>query len=532
MIKCPNCSTENRDQAKFCDECGFPLTGKIAEAAQDISSALTAQLAVVENEEEAEQETREELAEESGASEADAESKEHELPEESEQDTGEIESDLFEDEEEFIAVDPTMPFEEIPEDVEGAPEEGDEDLPDADKAESEEAEPYSDPDDVDIETDYDLYAPGATRIDLSGIDERVYDDLTGYIPEIELSDESSVRDGLTMQFEAIEEEVPAKAKTFKAKEKEPFSISVAPATRKRLLIGAAAVLVVAIVAFATYQMELWGGKSIPNVVGMTEAEATSVLSGQGFKVRSAQVKSDDTEGLVLVMDPSSGSRISTDEEVVIHIATARSIPNVIGKSEAQAVVAFTDEGYENVKYEKELSSKPEGTVISVEPAVGSRAKSSAEIVVKVAQPFAVPDISNMYLDEAQETIEAAHLVPEIRIVYTEDYPDGNIMGTDPATGTKVEEGSTVYIEIARSRAAELESAARAYLAPGATISIGLQGYQVESLETVKYAGGNTVSYTMYAKPYITAFGETAFFSTQILSGQIEFDDSNNVLSIS
>lgn len=27
---CPNCRTDNRDGAKYCDECGFPLAGKIA----------------------------------------------------------------------------------------------------------------------------------------------------------------------------------------------------------------------------------------------------------------------------------------------------------------------------------------------------------------------------------------------------------------------------------------------------------------------------------------------------------------------
>ena len=26
-MKCPNCETENRESAKFCDECGFPLLG-------------------------------------------------------------------------------------------------------------------------------------------------------------------------------------------------------------------------------------------------------------------------------------------------------------------------------------------------------------------------------------------------------------------------------------------------------------------------------------------------------------------------
>ena len=35
-MECPNCGSENRDAAKFCDECGFPLGGAIARFAASI----------------------------------------------------------------------------------------------------------------------------------------------------------------------------------------------------------------------------------------------------------------------------------------------------------------------------------------------------------------------------------------------------------------------------------------------------------------------------------------------------------------
>ncbi|WP_241675531.1 zinc-ribbon domain-containing protein, partial [Gordonibacter urolithinfaciens] len=30
---CPNCRSENKEGAKFCNECGFPLTGRMAAVA-------------------------------------------------------------------------------------------------------------------------------------------------------------------------------------------------------------------------------------------------------------------------------------------------------------------------------------------------------------------------------------------------------------------------------------------------------------------------------------------------------------------
>ena len=37
---CPNCHNNNRENAKYCDECGFPLTGLIAENAQKADELL------------------------------------------------------------------------------------------------------------------------------------------------------------------------------------------------------------------------------------------------------------------------------------------------------------------------------------------------------------------------------------------------------------------------------------------------------------------------------------------------------------
>ena len=65
------------------------------------------------------------------------------------------------------------------------------------------------------------------------------------------------------------------------------------------------VLVLALAAGAavTYQMEIWGGHTVPNVVGKSEADATYELERKGFAVRWTQVKSDDVEGKVLLTRP-------------------------------------------------------------------------------------------------------------------------------------------------------------------------------------------------------------------------------------
>ena len=291
-------------------------------------------------------------------------------------------------------------------------------------------------------------------------------------------------------------------------------------------------LVAAAAVYGTYVMELWGGKAVPSVVGMTEADARSVLEGSGFTVKSLQVKSDETEGLVLIMDPSEGSRIEEGSEVTIHMATARTIPEVIGLPQEEAAARFKEDGFENVSFELEKSDSPENTVISVSPEVGERARSGQSIVAKVADPYIVPDVAGMYLQDAQDAIANAGLTSEYYYVNTRDYSDGAIMGTQPAAGEKVTHDTVVSIQIARARAAELEDLTREYLAPGAHITMGMYSYEIESLNSVEYTDNDTVAFSATARPYTSILGETVYISARPINGTIHWSEDNHVISIS
>mgnify|MGYP002248430523 CR=1 FL=1 len=105
-------------------------------------------------------------------------------------------------------------------------------------------------------------------------------------------------------------------------------------------------------------MELWGGKIVPDVTGMTQADATYMLQNKGFAVRSTTVPSDSTEGLVLLMD-GAGARQQEGAEVVIHVSTSRTVPKVVGSSQDSALKALSDNGFENVDVQLERSDEPE-----------------------------------------------------------------------------------------------------------------------------------------------------------------------------
>ena len=505
-MRCPNCENENRDQAKFCDECGFPLTGAIARAAiEPLPDEQDAVLVEVGK-----------PADESVVAPDDAE------PDAEQTQRIDVAPEDFE-------------VEEAPEDPEPSEEEGllgqsekEEDLEIPEEPES----PAAQVEDEDVEEEepaqpFDEQATEVIGADLSGFD-RSYDYGERLVDPGYREPTVDWRDGGTMKMPRIEGEEAPKSKDYLESSKKTRS------KKPKIVAGiiAGIVLVAAIVAFATYQMELWGGVAIPNVIGMTEADASSILEDEGFSVRSTKVKSDDTEGLVLVMDPDAGSRAEEGSEVIIHISTARIVPSVVGKSEQEAVSAMEDEGFTNVVYEKEFSDEPSGTVLSIVPEQGTRAKSAQEIIVRVAEPYVVPETAGKSLGEAQTEIEHAGLTYDYEYVNTVDYPEGTILGSYPEAGTEVKSNTVVVLQIARARGAELEGLTRSYLAPGNSVAIGINNYAIESLDSVEYIGNDTVAYTMTARPFTYILGETVSISARQVSGTIVWNEDNTIASIS
>nr|WP_156270615.1 Stk1 family PASTA domain-containing Ser/Thr kinase [Kocuria sediminis] len=65
---------------------------------------------------------------------------------------------------------------------------------------------------------------------------------------------------------------------------------------------------------------------------------------------------------------------------------------------------------------------------------------------------AVPYVAGMDASVAETALRSADLVPEREEVYDDEVPEGDVVGTDPAADTQVEEGSTVVLEVSQGPA--------------------------------------------------------------------------------
>lgn len=315
----------------------------------------------------------------------------------------------------------------------------------------------------------------------------------------------------------------------------------APMPRKKLMaiIAAVAALVLLLAgAGITYALELWGGKSVPDVVGMDQAKARTTLEEAGFSVTALQVKSDDTEDTVILTDPAPGARAGEGSEVAMHVACARVVPEIVGVERAEAEALLADEGFMAVTWETEKSNEAEGTVLAVDPAPGTKAKGAAPVTVKVAEAFVVPDIAGMSADEAVAALEAEGYEVERAQVNTEDVAEGLPVTTEPVAGTKLDSGSTVTLYLAHNRSTELIALTKELFEDAQRFKAGSTSYELMALGEVTYSEANRVSFTLRAKPYEVVelpFGlgsQTYYGDEATISGNVLWTDANRVDSIS
>lgn len=212
-----------------------------------------------------------------------------------------------------------------------------------------------------------------------------------------------------------------------------------------------AVLLVAFVltgggAVLTYGLEMWGGKSVPVVTGYQQASAEQRLSQKGFVAVIKAEPADDAIGIVTKQSPEPGERAPEGSEIVLYVATNRTVPDVMGLTEAEARTVLEKSGAENIVSVVESSTEPEGTVIGVDPGVGEPFVSRVELKLTIAGPYIVPDVLTKKEQDAIEAIEKAGFVANVTYVNS-DQTVRTVVETSPAAGTAYEKGGTVELRV-------------------------------------------------------------------------------------
>jgi beta-lactam-binding protein with PASTA domain len=194
-----------------------------------------------------------------------------------------------------------------------------------------------------------------------------------------------------------------------------------------------------------------GQPEVPNVVGMSEANATTAIEAVDNLVAAPTYRYDNNVpfGDVISQDPLGGTVVNVNTTVNIVVSLGQPlVPGVVGESEAEAIAiieAIDELMVGTITYEYS-GTVPVGFVISQDPAGGTAVPigSSVDLVVSLGQSSVVPYVVGITKADANSAINAVSLVVgNVTYEYSKSVAAGPIISQSPVGGTVLLIGSSV-----------------------------------------------------------------------------------------
>jgi eukaryotic-like serine/threonine-protein kinase len=143
--------------------------------------------------------------------------------------------------------------------------------------------------------------------------------------------------------------------------------------------------------------------AVPNVVGQPREEAERTLQDAGLQTSVREEESDDQDpGTVLSQDPAAGSQLAKGKTVTLVVAKAPAdvpVPGVIDSTEAEAVKALEDAGFEVDIEETDVDTPDDdGIVVDQDPSPDTPRPKGSKVTVTVgrfqpSEPTATPTVT-------------------------------------------------------------------------------------------------------------------------------------------
>jgi serine/threonine protein kinase/beta-lactam-binding protein with PASTA domain len=130
-----------------------------------------------------------------------------------------------------------------------------------------------------------------------------------------------------------------------------------------------------------------GTVEVPDVRGLTRAQAKQKLEGAGFTVGDVRTEDSTTQDInrVTRTDPKNGEFVEPKSSIIVYIASGEvKVKNVEGKTEAQAKAILEKQGFE-VTVKTEPNEAEAGTVLGSDPEAGSTAKQGSTVTIFVSE---------------------------------------------------------------------------------------------------------------------------------------------------
>ena len=255
---------------------------------------------------------------------------------------------------------------------------------------------------------------------------------------------------------------------------------------------------------------------VPDIVGMTEEEATKALKDKnlGIKVDSREDSEKYEEGTVSEQKTKAGTKVKKHSTVHVVVSSALigkeiPVPDVSGKSEDEAQEALGKAGFTDVRPDFQYDDNvAEGMVISTTPAAHSKATKDTQIkmiVSKGAEKKTVPDVRGKTEAEARSEIQAAGLtIGSTSTQHDDSVAKGNVISQSVTPGKKVSAGTAINLVLS-----------------GGTDKVNVQSFVgKDEEELLSWASQNGLNASKQKDEYSSNYEEGTIISMSPASGSV------------
>lgn len=193
--------------------------------------------------------------------------------------------------------------------------------------------------------------------------------------------------------------------------------------------------------------------AVPDVRGLSAAEAEAEIIGAGLAVGGSKQSFDDTiaAGKIIETDPGIGADVKRDTTIDIVVSKGAKpvpLPDVVGRKAAAAKRVLSGLGLDISADSKFSEAVPKGEVISMSPKAGTVVSSGSRVSIVTSKgppPVTVPNLIDSPKSKAIGDLKRLGL--KARVLEAEATPLDRVYSQDPPAGTQIPKGSAVTIRI-------------------------------------------------------------------------------------
>ncbi|HEY2332867.1 MAG TPA: PASTA domain-containing protein [Acidimicrobiales bacterium] len=192
--------------------------------------------------------------------------------------------------------------------------------------------------------------------------------------------------------------------------------------------------------------------NIPPVAGKSVADATKLLQDARLVPGPQINEANETVAAGLVLTSKVGAQrdptVVPEQSVVSLVVSTgpapRTVPDVTGKSQADATAAITGAGLRVAVGPASFSDAAVGTVVSSDPPAGRSVSRDSTVTISLSKGpdlVTVPDVKGMKAQAAINKLQDAGL----QVTGQFGPPNGKVLITDPGAGSQVPRNTSVVI---------------------------------------------------------------------------------------